>query len=208
MTLIIDAAARAQDTGNVNEAAADVLLNALMLDGGSLDIDVIGNTTSADVERTINGASTVTLTVHDKDRQLDKSGILAREVDLLLPYPDVQVPQLAFRLVQVRKTGDDFKLTFEDREVALLRTHDTYLKASRGAVTRAQFGQRMVADEPTVGFYSPELTIRQPIASVVPPKVRRRRHSSKYRSSWRPGSVDHAPRQSVNVWQRPGDGVR
>src|SRR5262245_25728119 len=93
----------------------DVSLDGLKLQmknyGYILIDDVI---TSASLERTVEGASTLTITISDQPRALQKTRFVGSNVD-------VNVDGLWFRLVHVSKNEDDITLTFEDREVAALR---------------------------------------------------------------------------------------
>ena len=122
--------------------------------GDDLDLDklnvylrsqVLFDTTSRvldiQVNRTIDGASTVDLTCDDYDRSLLRSGALNTRLD-------IEIDGLWFRLVKVsRSAGEDqLTLTFEQREIALLRTyprpgvkHNGLKWASRDKTTRAEF---------------------------------------------------------------------
>lgn len=72
--------------------------------------------TGGDITRTIEGASTLSLDVFDRDRALVTSGLLGADVDVL-------IDTLWFRLVAPAKQGDSVSLVFEDREVAILRDY-------------------------------------------------------------------------------------
>ena len=137
-------------------------LNAIT---GDLDLDtlnlalkgfasekIIEAVTAAEVERTIQGASTFTVDVSDKDRVLMHSPFLKSKVD-------TEVDGLWFRLVSVAKESDDITLTFEDREVAIFRTYDEPKSAAWGATTRPKFIRDMVREvkEVKIPFYCPEL---------------------------------------------------
>lgn len=107
-------------------------------------VDITASIVSGQVERTIDGASTVTMTINDplgpnNKRKVFNSGYLGKEVD-------IELDGLWFRLVKVRKTGDDITLTFEDREIAILRTYKKFIKARRGKTTRAEFILRMIKE--------------------------------------------------------------
>lgn len=101
--------------------------------------DAIDRITAADVSRTIEGASTFTVTINDQKRDVLRSGLLGAKLD-------VKVDGLWFRLVKVRKTGDDLELTFEDREIAVLRTYDKPKWAKRAQVTRAEFVLNLIRE--------------------------------------------------------------
>jgi len=111
-----------------------------------LDTRVEGSIVGGELERTIDGASTLTLTVHDPQRALLRSGMFDYRID-------VHLDRLYWRLVKVGKSGDDLTLSFEDREVAYLRDHTSPRKATRGKVTRPQFAQTLVREvRPTIPF--------------------------------------------------------
>ena len=79
-------------------------------------VDIAGAITAGSIERTIEGASTLNLDVFDRDRKLLRSGRLAARTD-------VRIDGLWFRLAAVNKESDTLSLTFEDREIAILRTY-------------------------------------------------------------------------------------
>jgi hypothetical protein len=146
--------------------------------GGALNIG--GSVTGAELELTIEGASTLTLTVEDPELALLQSKLLTRwtwgtddrdettwvrkgrAVDVRL------VDDVWFRLVKVSKAGTTLTLTFEDRIVTYLRRHFGPLKASRADDTRAEFILAMVRRVQALPvpflFYCPKLHTRQPIA--------------------------------------------
>jgi cell wall-associated NlpC family hydrolase len=115
--------------------------------------------TDASCERTIEGASTVTVTVNDPNNEIANSGMLTNK-------SDINVDGLYFRLAHVEKQGDALTLTFEDREVALLRRNKSFMKANRATTTRAEFVHSMVRQvkEERIRFFSPQEHVRQPIA--------------------------------------------
>ena len=93
------------------------------------------------VNRTIDGASTIDLVSNDYDRTLLRSGALNARLD-------IEIDGLWFRLVKVSRDAgsDEITLTFEQREIAILRTypkpgasHYGVKWASREHVTRAEF---------------------------------------------------------------------
>jgi hypothetical protein len=116
----------------------------------------------ADLERTIEGASTIKLTIHDPNYEL-------LEHPLLQGQFDVQVDDLWFRFVRVDKKLRTLELTFEDREVARLRLDTGPRKAFRDKMTRAEFIRMLVREDKKpapIPFYCPELHVKQPIATA------------------------------------------
>jgi cell wall-associated NlpC family hydrolase len=111
------------------------------------------------VERTMAGASTVSITLLDADRSIQTSGILTKATD-------INIDGLYFRLQKVERQGDTLDVIFEDREVALLRLQSAFRKANRATSTRAQFAESLVREQrlEKIRFFSPEEKIVQPIA--------------------------------------------
>jgi hypothetical protein len=114
------------------------------------------------VERTIEGASTFTIQLLDRDRVLMNSPYLASDV-----YTEID--GLWFALVRVEKSGDFLTLTWEDREVYLLRKYDKPKSAAWGTTTRPKFIREMVREvkEVNIPFRCPELgSVKQPEAEL------------------------------------------
>jgi hypothetical protein len=104
------------------------------------------------ITRTIEGASTVELTVNDRYGYLRKSGRLGNAVD-------IKLDGLWFRLVKVVKSGNNLTMTFESREVAILRTYNKFRASAWGQLTRTRFAQILVREvkEFHIPFICPEL---------------------------------------------------
>jgi hypothetical protein len=128
--------------------------NGLGLLVGTSSILLAGKTISADVReaisdcalrRTIEGASTLTLTVQDTSRKLLRSPIFASRATLGLDG-------LAFELVKIAKTGDRLALTGEAQAVASLRRQKGARSAAAGTTTRSEFAARLVGETPGVKF--------------------------------------------------------
>lgn len=195
-------------------AAREIRLNSFYLHGRSApgspgaSVNIAGSITSAELELTIEGASTLTVTVEDPDRHLLNSEVLTRwtwgetgfrdgegwvrkgrAVDAYLPAENPK-NRLPFRLVKVSLAGTEVTLTFEDRIVALLRQHKGARKLSRAKGTRAMF-IKMLADEVKayggVPVFIPELRKRQPIAKAEDAESGREK-----RENARPGIADDA----------------
>lgn len=137
----------------------DVTLAKVLLNGNTLDVNIVGSLTDASIERTMDGASTVTLTVYDPERKLINS-------DLVDDRALITVDGLSFMRAAVSKAGTDLTFTFEDREVAILRRNRKPRKANRSQVTRAEFALSMVREvkNPVIKFFCPELHKVVPIA--------------------------------------------
>ena len=116
--------------------------------------------TDATLEETIDGASTLTLTVHDYDRRILRSSLVKTAAT-------VELDRVSYRLVKVAHQGNAVTLTFEETAVNVLRGYDQPKKANRANTTRAQFVEALVR-EPTayrIPFRCPERDVKQPIAS-------------------------------------------
>lgn len=114
--------------------------------------EILNSVTSADIDRTIEGASTLTISVEDPRRVLMQSPYLARGTD-------TTIDGLWFRLASVEKAADLFTLTFEDREVAIMRTYNKPLTAAWGQMNRGQFIYKMIREitELKIPFIAPEI---------------------------------------------------
>jgi len=123
------------------------------------------------VTRTIEGASTLDLTLNDYDRSIVKSWAINAKLD-------IQIDGMWFRLVKTsRDVGDDnLQLTFEQREIALLRSyppkgapHNGAKFASRTKVTRAEFILNLIREvkEVDIPVVIPELHKVQKIQKAV-----------------------------------------
>lgn len=119
---------------------------------GKVQFDSIDRVTDIEVTRTIEGASTVKVSISDSDRAVLNSGVLADRLD-------IQIDGLWFRLVKVEKTDDILALTFEDREIAILRTYKKLKIAHRSQVTRAEFVNNLIREvkEEDIRVVIPEL---------------------------------------------------
>jgi hypothetical protein len=165
-----------------------------------LDVSVADAITGGDVERTMEGASTLTITLHDPHRALLRNPDLARAIDMTFAG-------YWWRLVKVSKSGDALTLTFEDRDVAYLRQHTKPRKAFRNTVTRAEFIRQLVREvgqRPAHGktpkwiaakritFVCPELTKVQPIGDAQATKAPARRTKTGRASDKQAGLNPHA----------------
>ena len=128
-------------------------------------IEIAQALVDGELTRTMDGASTLVLTLHDPHRKLIRAPMLVRGPGQL-GYVDMKFTGIWWRMVKVEKTGDDVTLTFEDRAVAHLRAHSGPKKATRGKVTRAEFARSLVAEVKEgggIGWYSPDEHKVQPV---------------------------------------------
>lgn len=134
--------------------SADIDLSELRLFLNSKsDDDLREAVLTADVERTIDAASTLTVEVLDRDRKIANSG-------KLIENTDIKIDGLWFRLRQIRKTADRLYLVFEDREVSIMRLYDSKIVVAKNTMTREQFAVRLIKEvkEFKIPYEIPTLT--------------------------------------------------
>lgn len=138
-------------------------LKTLRLDGSRFDIQAADAVLTTSVERTIEGGSTVTVDVHDRDEILTSTDFLDTDHDTLLDADVLlTIDGLAFALARVEDTHPAYKLIFEDYAVTLLKSAQGHDKAYRDKVTRAEFVWSLVR-KLGLNFYCPELLDRLPV---------------------------------------------
>jgi hypothetical protein len=123
---------------------------------------------------TMDGASTLELTIYDPEWLVEESGLLELNDDGRIDALDVVLDTLVFRLAEVkREDPDELQLIFEDRAVQLLREHTKPMTASRGSTTRAKFVEKMVGEVRAhpIPFYSPQKGVKQRVAAVDVPSA-------------------------------------
>lgn len=91
------------------------------------------------LSRTIDGASTLTIVVSDRSRELLRSGMFDGRSWAV-------VDGMHFELVAVSKSGDRIALTFEDAVVAQLRRQDGKLSIPAGSASRGEIGRRLAKE--------------------------------------------------------------
>lgn len=136
-------------------------LDDLILNGSKLRAQLGDAVVEGNLERSIEGASTLTIDVKDDAHELLQSPLLQEVFD-------VELDGLGFRFVKCSPQGKatPLTLTFEDREVARLRGPKGARKAFRGKMTRAEFSRRLVRElKPAIPFYCPMLHQVQPIGT-------------------------------------------
>lgn len=140
------------------------LKSAIIFDSTDRVIDI-------NVNRTIDGASSVDVDLNDYDRSLLRSGAINTRLD-------IEIDGLWFRLVKVsRDAGSDIlKLTFEQREIAVLRSypkkgapHNGVKFANRDKTTRAEFILNLIREvkEFKIPVVMPHLRQVQEIAKAT-----------------------------------------
>lgn len=145
-----------------------VEITDLVLVSKASRVDVGQAVTGGELERTIEGASTLTLDLHDPDKELLNSSLLIGTDPV-----DVKLDRFWFRLVRVSKQGTTLTLTFEDREVALMRLVTKPRRAFRDHTTRAEFVLSMLKETRgddgrtlRIPYYIPELHDSQPVGRL------------------------------------------
>jgi hypothetical protein len=165
------------------KARTDALTHDQFLAGLSLNpfqrhvpsFAVESSVVSARVTLTIEGASTLEVSIHDPEWQIERSGVLDPDQDGRMQAVDVTLDTLRWRLVQAsRRDGDTLTLVFEPLEVAALRQVTKHKVWSRNAYTRAEAIQSMVTEikSPHILFDSPERGRKQITQSVDFPDAR------------------------------------
>jgi hypothetical protein len=125
---------------------------------GQIRFDVGDRITDASISRTMEGSTILKIIIDDYDRNVLTSGYLYNKLD-------VTIDGLWFRLTGVDKSGDELTLTFEDREIAVLRSYTSWKIARRSKVTRAEFILSMIREvkEFQIPVVIPELETVQPL---------------------------------------------
>jgi murein DD-endopeptidase MepM/ murein hydrolase activator NlpD len=153
---------------------------------GRKSLQLVEAITGSDVTRTIEGASTITLTVADPDKTLLKSGFLTEELNvtvekahsvseesagLLAGNTDIEIDGLWFRLVGFNVKADrSIDLSFEDREVAVLKSwppvNDRSKWVRKRNTTRFEFAKSLINDVKhilDIRFVCPDLVEQKPL---------------------------------------------
>lgn len=149
---------------NLEERRRDEVLTQIRLGGNKLPLDLSGAVITADMELTMEGASTVTFSFADDDRKILKSKYLTDGTRIAIPRSDQTGKWDRFALVKISKQGDLLNLTFEEENIWILRKYSAPLKVSRDTMTRAQFAYYLCREpKPRIPFFSPELLDVQPV---------------------------------------------
>jgi hypothetical protein len=154
---------KANEDLDIERMVLDVVHNTKTIKDLRIDEIIV----DGEIERTMDGASTFTLTLHDPYFEILRSPALQRAID-------VQLDNLWFRLVSIEKQGTSLLLTFEDRLVAWLRAHNKIERMSRNKMTRLEFCLwlvRHVRDE-KIPCVVPELHKKFKIEKLSAPDTR------------------------------------
>lgn len=164
----------------------DIVLPHVLINGSSIKdtFDVGGKVTDAKIVLSIEQASTIEFTVFDPAKVLLKAPLLTQRTKCT-------VQDHKFSLAAVDKNDDMLTITFENNAIALLRRHAVPRKAARAKVTRAQFAQMLVKEEPTLTFYAPELKIKQPISNAK--KIKKAKAADEFAGQTQHGFPDKIP---------------
>jgi len=175
-------------------AAEGISVDTFLVDVAKLHhlkVNFAESITEGYVERSIEGASVISITVHDGTREILRSGMFGTDSNEKLPAIDVKVEGIWYRLASFQKNEEELTLEFEDRIVAFLKSHTKPISASRAHTTRAEFIGRMVREvrATKIRYFCPELHRKQPIEGqggvegyTVDKKTGKRRYKSKKRS--------------------------
>lgn len=146
--------------GVVRPPRVDVDPGNLKLQGKDLSVALSRAITDMQVEQTMEGASTLTMTVADDSGAFMRSQLLTGQVRVTFDH-------LEFVLVKTARGERTMTLTFEERAVNLLRQYRKPRKANRATVTRAQFVRSLITEvtQARIPYAIPEVNVRQPVAA-------------------------------------------
>ena len=149
----------AKSLGTVRPPGRDLEIGQINLRGDRGEVaNLLRAVTSAELQTTIEGASTLTLKIRDHSRNLLRS-VLSRTRSTLT------LDGVEYALVKVARDGNELTYVLEDLAVNLLRRYSKPRKANRANTTRAQFIRGLIQEpsEALIPFFCPELNERQPI---------------------------------------------
>lgn len=117
--------------------AKDVDISRIVLHGRKLDARVRDALLDATVRRAMTGASTLTMTLSDPERDLVQSTLFNQATRL-------ELDGLHFQQVKLGKSGSRLPLTYETQGVVALRRQKGFLTARKGTSSRTDFARRLV----------------------------------------------------------------
>lgn len=133
-------------------------------------IDLTEAAVAAPYDRTIEGASTQTVTVRDPGRELLALVSYDDDGQRLVETQPLAIGSDKYALVKIAKSGEDYDWVFEDLAVAAMRQANAKRRARRGdasngGVNRAQFVRSLVdsVKNPRIPFVAPEVDENQPV---------------------------------------------
>jgi hypothetical protein len=134
-------------------------LSDLRLRAGNVTAILDRSLTKAEHAQTLEGASTITLTIRDERRALLRTRLVREAATLVLDGVE-------YTLVKVSRDGAQMTLILEESVVNILRRYNQPRKANRANTTRAQFVKALVEEPRDVRILVriPELNERQAIA--------------------------------------------
>jgi hypothetical protein len=150
---------------------SDIDVSRLLLNviGTTEDIRVEDSIIAGEVVRSMRATSEISITIHDADRAILKSGRLQND-DGNLTAVDVLVDGMWWRTADLDKQGDELVFTLIDRQVARLQDKKGPKKAaSRAKVTRAQYILGIVRGVKAWhgDWWIPELKKKQPVKGAT-----------------------------------------
>jgi len=152
------------DVARLLDLSATYTRDDLILDGTSAEAKLGKAVLDAQLERTMEGATTLTLEVADDDWSLLEADELLGSKRLSRDL-EIQLDGLTFVLAELEKVDGGESLVFYDEPTVRLMDHKRRMKASRNAMTRAQFFG-MLCRAAGVKLYSVERDKVQPIAAL------------------------------------------
>lgn len=136
-------------------------------------LDLMTAITSIQVEDTIQGSSSLTITLNDPGQVILLSGLVDPNVDgkldrIELNYPDGSDYWWSLNMISVTD-HNTLQLVFMERAAVWLMQFRGPLKASRASMTRAEFIQMLVTKTKMgIDFHSQDLKVEEPI-EITPP---------------------------------------
>lgn len=151
-----------------NQPPGLAMLGRARIGGRGLSADLIDVITSAETAESLEGASTLKITLADRDDRLLTSGAFDRKMDL-------KVDGQAYRLVGVSRGDGTLDIDFEDFEIAEMRGISKPLTVAK-TMTRAQFARMIATENKRLGirFVSPGVMSIPKGLSTLPKSTARR----------------------------------
>lgn len=135
------------------------LVDLAKLTRRDLQLKIVDRVVGVTLERPIDGAAQLTVSLLDTDRTITRSPVVTGAARILLG-------DLPWRLVEVRK-AEGVDLTFEEELASRLRRATGFLEARAGTTRRSDFARRLVRDadrDATLRLERSPETTRQQIA--------------------------------------------